>query len=134
MFRLLRIEIDNDFRRPGMALTGENETRGQLIGLQRIIEIHLHLAFYKSRPAGTTNAAFTGKGQVRPFLQGRVQHRCTLKWQREYMTRSVDPDRSLADPALLPGRHISARFLLPYSPRTRRLQWMKELKMDLFLF
>ena len=64
-----------------MALTGENETCGQLIGLQGIIEIHLHLAFYKSRPAGTANAAFTGKGQVCPFVQGRIQHRRTLKWQ-----------------------------------------------------
>ena len=64
-----------------MALTGKNKTCGQLIGLQGIIEIHLHLTFDKSRPAGTANAAFTGKGQVRPFMQGGIQHRWTLKWE-----------------------------------------------------
>jgi len=81
---------------------------GQFIGLQRIIEIHLHWPSISLALLRYSNAALQAKAG--PSLHaGRIQHRWDPQMAVRYMTRSVDPDvTSLTLPL------VRAAYLRPF--------------------
>jgi hypothetical protein len=80
-----------------MALAGEDKTRGQLVGFERIIYVHLYLTLDQFGPAGTAYASFAGKGQIGALEQGSVQYGFAVISEGEIMIDPIEPDRDLTD-------------------------------------
>ena len=79
-----------------MGLTGEDETGFDLVFFQRIVDFHIDLALDQLGAAGATDAALTGKGQVRPLFQRRIKDILAAHIQIKIKLVPVNDDGNIA--------------------------------------
>src|SRR5215471_15421221 len=68
------IVVHHDLFRNRLGLAGQDETRVELPGLQRIVDVHLGPALDQLGPAGGAHATLAGEGQIDPGTQGGIEY------------------------------------------------------------
>src|SRR5262245_28867220 len=90
------VVVDRDSVGDGVALTGEDETAGDFVVLEREVHIHVHLAGHELRPARRAYAALARIGKLHAVAQAPVDDALRRAVERERPRSAVEDRRHFA--------------------------------------
>src|SRR3954469_13781688 len=70
-----RVVVDSDRVGRGVRLAGQDVALGEVVALQRVVVVHLHVPVDELGPAGPAGAGHAGVGHIVAHAQGALEYR-----------------------------------------------------------